>query len=95
MEPLQLTPVHPHTAEFGTPLVHLHPVILVRRPALVPAATSHIDASFTVAVGDADGDTEGFADGSADGDIEGCADGSADGDADGDAEGELVGLWLG
>ena len=95
VEPLHVTPVHPQTDESGTPPVHFHPLRLVRRRALVPAATLHIEASFVDAVGNAVGIALGDTVGSDEGFTVGRADGGTVGKADGDDDGRAVGLRLG
>jgi hypothetical protein len=44
-DPLQLTPVHPHTGELGVLPVHAQPLKLVTEPAFKLIATAHICAS--------------------------------------------------
>jgi hypothetical protein len=94
-DPLQLTPVHPHTGELGVLPVHAQPLKLVTEPAFKLIATAHIDASFVLAVGDTDGENVGKLDGTNDGVAEGVNEGMQVGELVGEKVGANVGLQLG
>ena len=89
--PEQDTPLQPQTTLSGMEPVQDHPTIVLKDFVFVAAATSHIAASFSVAVGAAVGGTVGFGEGAPLGCSEGCPDGCPEGCPEGCAEGISLG----